>query len=420
MRVESAGRAYPQRRVVVTGMGLLSPAGCDLDAYWRGITSGRSAIRAIRNFDTGEMPVHSGGEVDQSELLKAVPESAIEHTDRTALFGLIAARRALEDAALADSARDGARIGLLIGSGLGPCETVAESYALYDSRGWQSVRPTTVPRSMYNVIASHISMECHLLGGHHVVAAACASGALAMADACEWIQSGREDMVVTGGCDSPIIPSIFGAWINLRVMSKNPEPARASRPFDRRRDGLVLAEGAGMLIFEEAEHALRRGARIYAEVLGSGSSSDATHITKPSPEGQASAIRHALRVAGLAAEEVDYINAHGTSTLLNDSTETQAIKLALGEHARRVAISSTKSVIGHTMGASGALELIATILAIRSQVLPPTVNLDEPDPQCDLDYVPNVARPARIRAALSNSFAFGGSNAVLAVRAYEG
>ncbi len=418
--VESAGRTRPQRRVVVTGMGILSPAGCDLDAYWRGITCGRSAVRAIRNFDTSEMPIHSGGEVDRSELLKFVPESAIERTDRTALFGLIAARRALEDAGLAESARNGERIGLLIGSGLGPCETLAESYALYNTRGWQGVRPTTVPRSMYNVLASHISMECHLLGGHHVVAAACASGALAMADACEWIQSGREDMVVTGGCDSPMIPSMYGAWINLRVLSKNPEPAKASRPFDRRRDGLVLAEGAGMLVFEEAEHALRRGARIYAEILGSGSSSDATHITKPSPEGQASAIRHALRVSGLAAEEVDYINAHGTSTLLNDSTETQAIKLALGEHARRVAISSTKSVVGHAMGASGALELIATILAIRHQVLPPTVNLDEPDPECDLDYVPNVARPARIRAALSNSFAFGGSNAVLAVRAYEG
>jgi 3-oxoacyl-[acyl-carrier-protein] synthase II len=420
MMVEPAVRACSPRRVVVTGMGLLSPAGCDLDAYWAGITSGRSAVRAIRNFDTSEMPVHSGGEVDRSELLKAVPESAIERTDRTALFGLIAARRALEDAGLADAARNGDRIGLLIGSGLGPCETLAESYALYDSRGWQGVRPTTVPRSMYNVIAGHISMECHLLGGHHVVAAACASAALAMGDACEWIQSGREDMVVTGGCDSPIIPSMFGAWINLRVMSKNPDPSKACRPFDRKRDGLVLAEGAGMLVFEEAEHALKRGAHIYAEMLGSGSSSDATHITKPSPEGQASAIRHALRVAGLAAEEVDYINAHGTSTLLNDSTETQAIKLALGEHARRVGISSTKSVIGHAMGASGALELIATILSIRKQVMPPTVNLEEPDPQCDLDYVPNVARPARIRAALSNSFAFGGSNAVLAVRAYEG
>jgi 3-oxoacyl-[acyl-carrier-protein] synthase II len=420
MMVESAGRAHPQRRVVVTGMGLLSPAGCDLDAYWAGLTCGRSAVRAIRNFDSSEMPIHSAGEVDQADLLKAVPASAIERTDRSALLGLIAARRALEDAALAEAARNGARIGLLIGSGLGPCETVTESYALYNARGWQGVRPTTVPRSMYNVIASHISMECHLLGGHHVVAAACASGALAMADACEWIQTGREDMVVTGGCDSPIIQSMFGAWINLRVLSKNPDPAKACRPFDRRRDGLVLAEGSAMLVFEEAQHAVRRGARIYAEVLGSGSSSDATHITKPSPEGQASAIRHALRVTGLAVEEVDYINAHGTSTLLNDSTETQAIKLALGAHARRVGISSTKSVVGHSLGASGALELIATILAIRHQVMPPTVNLDEPDPECDLDYVPNVARPARIRAALSNSFAFGGSNAVLAVRAYEG
>ena len=418
--MESAGRTRSQRRVVVTGIGVLSPAGCDLDAYWRGLTSGRSAVRAIRNFDTSDMPVHSGGEVDQSELLKLVPESAIARTDRTVLLGLIAARRALEDARMADPARNGARIGLLIGSGIGPCETLAESYALYDSRGWPGVRPTTVPRSMYNVVAGHISMECHLVGGHHVVAAACASGALAMGDACDWIRSGREDMVLTGGCDSPIIPSMFGAWINLRVMSKNPEPSKACRPFDRKRDGLVLAEGAAMLLFEEAEHAVRRGATIYAEILGSGSSSDATHITKPSAEGQANAIRHALRVTGLAAEEVDYINAHGTSTLLNDSTETQAIKLALGGHARRVAISSTKSVVGHAIGASGALEMVATILAIRNQVLPPTVNLDEPDPECDLDYVPNVARPARIRTALSNSFAFGGSNAVLAVRAFEG
>jgi 3-oxoacyl-[acyl-carrier-protein] synthase II len=420
MMVESAGRARSQRRVVVTGMGIISPAGCDLDAYWRGITCGCSAIRAIQNFDTSDMPVHSGGEVDRSELLKLVPESVIARTDRTVLLGLITARRALQDAGLADAPRNGARIGLLIGSGVGPCETLGESYAVYDSRGWQGVRPTVVPRSMFNVVAGQISMDCHLIGGHHVVAAACASGALAMADACEWIRSGREEMVVTGGCDSPLIPSIFGAWINLRIMSKNPNPSKACRPFDRLRDGLVLGEGAGMLLFEEAEHALRRGARVYAEVLGSGSSSDATHITKPSAEGQANAIRHALRTTGLAAEEVDYINAHGTSTVLNDSTETQAIKLAFREHARRVAISSTKSVIGHAIGASGALELIATILAIRNQVLPPTVNLDEPDPQCDLDYVPNVARPARIRTALSSSFAFGGSNAVLAVRAFEG
>ena len=312
------------------------------------------------------------------------------------------------------------RISVLIGSGLGPCATLAESYALYNTRGWQAIRPTSIPRSMYNLPASHISMELRLLGGHHVVAAACASSALAMADACECIQSGREDVVLTGGCDSPMTPSMYGGWINLRVLSKNPDPAKASRPFDRRRDGMVLAEGAAMLLFEEAEHARRRGARAYAEILGSGTSSDATHITQPSAEGQAMAIRHALRVTGLAPEDVDYINAHGTSTVLNDRTETQAIKLAFGDRARSVPISSTKSVLGHAMGASGALELVATILAIRHQVIPPTVNLETPDPECDLDYVPNVPRPARIRIALSNSFAFGGSNAVLVVQGLEG
>ena len=420
MRLGNSLRQREGRRVVVTGIGLLSPAGCTLDAFWRGITCGRSAVRRIQNFDTSGMPVHAGGEVDRSELLAAVPASVIEKTDRTALLGLIAARRALEDAGIAEAARNGLRVGLLIGSGLGPCETLAESYALYVARGWQGLRPTTVPRSMFNLPAGHISMECHLIGGHQVVAAACASGSLAMADAYEWVRSGREDVVVTGGCDSAMVPSMFGAWINLRILSKNPVPEKASRPFDRRRDGLVLAEGAGMVVFEELGRAQARGARIYAEMLGAGTSSDATHITKPSMEGQAMAIRQALDVAELRPEEVDYINAHGTGTMLNDVTETRAIKRALGDHARRVPVSSTKSVIGHAMGASGALELVATILAIQHQVAPPTVNQEEPDPECDLDYVPNAPRPARLRVALKNSFAFGGSNAVLAIRAFEG
>jgi 3-oxoacyl-[acyl-carrier-protein] synthase II len=408
-------------RVVVTGIGLLSAAGSTLDAFWKGITCGRSAIRKVTHFDTTDMPVCAAGEVDQADLgEEAIAEGRSKRMDRAALLGLIAARNALNDAGIGEAARNGLRVGLLLGSGLGPCETLAESYLLYDTKGWKGVRPTTVPRSMYNVPASTISMECHLTGGHHVAAAACASGTVAMADACDWVRVGREKVVLTGGCDSPIIPSMYGAWINLRVCSRNPRPEKACRPFDRKRDGLVLGEGAGMLVFEELEHALNRGARIYAEVLGAGTSSDAAHITKPSAEGQAIAIRHALDTAGLAPEEVDYINAHGTSTLLNDVTETQAIKLAIGDHARRVPISSTKSVIGHCMGASGALELIASILAVRHQMLPPTVNLDEPDPACDLDYVPNTARPAKVRVALSNSFAFGGSNAVLAIRAFEG
>jgi len=408
------------RRVVVTGIGLLSPAGSTLDAFWRGITCGRSAIRKLTRFDCADMPVCAAGEVDQADLGDAVREGEVKRLDRAALLGLVAARDALNDAGIADAARNGLRVGLVLGSGLGPCETLAESYLLYDTKGWKGVRPTTVPRSMYNVPASTLSMECHLVGGHHVAAAACASGAVAMADACDWIRVGREKVVLTGGCDSPLTPSMFGAWINLRVLSRNPVPEKACRPFDRKRDGLVLAEGAGMLVFEELEHALKRGAKIYAEVLGAGTSSDASHITKPSADGQATAIRHALDIAGLAPEEVDYVNAHGTSTLLNDATETQAIKQALGDHARRVPISSTKSVIGHAMGASGALELIASILAIQHQILPPTVNLNEPDPACDLDYVPNAARPGKVRVALSNSFAFGGSNAVLAISAFEG
>jgi 3-oxoacyl-[acyl-carrier-protein] synthase II len=406
--------------VVITGIGLISPVGGTLEAFWDGITCGRSAVRTVTHFDTSEMPVHSAGEVDESEISAAVPEAVAKRTDRAALLGLIAARRALEDAGIAEAARNGLRVGLVLGSGLGPCETLAESYLSYDTRGWQGLRPTTVPRSMYNVPASTISMECGLVGGHHVVAAACASGSIAMVDACDWVRFGREKLVLTGGCDSPLIPSMYGAWINLRVLTRHPVPEKASRPFDRMRDGMVLAEGAGLLVFEELEHAMKRGATIYAEVLGGGTSSDASHITKPRAEGQAMAIRHALESAGIAPEEVDYINAHGTSTPLNDVTETRAIKQALGEHARRVPISSTKSVIGHAMGASGALELIATTLAIRHGTLPPTVNLDVPDPECDLDYVPNTARPAKIRTALSNSFAFGGSNAVLVLRAFEG
>jgi 3-oxoacyl-[acyl-carrier-protein] synthase II len=408
-----------RRRVVVTGMGLISPAGNTLEKFWRGLTSGRSFVRLIQNFDTTGMPVRSAGEVRREDILEIVSENTLKRADRSVLLAQIAARSALTDAGMAEPARNGQRVGCLLGSGMGPCDAVAEGYAMYDSRGWTSVRPTMIPRSMFNVMAGQVSMEHHLTGGHHVVAAACASASLAMADAAEWVRYGREDVVLTGGADAPLIHSMFGAWINLRVLSKNPEPEKACRPFDKRRDGMVLAEGAGMLVFEELEHARARGARIYAEILGSGTSSDCSHITKPSADGQAAAIRHALRNAGLEPDAVDYINAHGTATLLNDSTETLAIKMALGDHSRRAPISSTKSILGHSMGASGALEMIATIQAIQHQVLPPTVNQEERDPECDLDYVPNSARPARIRTALSNSFAFGGSNAVLAVRAYE-
>jgi len=401
-------------------MGVISPAGCTLQDYWSGITSGRSAIRTVSRFDTSGLDVHTAGEVDITPFKGQVPRTCLHHPDLSIRFGLLAARQALEDADLLEAARNGLRVGALIGSGLGPCDTVAASYKSYEARGQRGVRPSTIPRCMFNGIASEASIAFHLTGSHSVTAAACASASMAMCEAYEAVLCGREDAVLTGGCDSPLTPSVYIAWANLRVLSNEPDPAKAMRPFDRRRRGFVLSEGSGMLVFEELHHALRRGARIYAEIIGHGTSSDATHITKPDAEGQAEAIRRALRSAGITPEEVDYINAHGTATLLNDPTETKAIKLALGDRAYRVPVSSTKSVIGHAMGASGALELIATVLALQRQTAPPTVNLEEPDPACDLDYVPNEPRPVAIRIALKNSFAFGGSNCVLTISSYEG
>ena len=408
------------RRVVITGLGIISPVGSTQESFWQGLTCGRSAIRAISRFDTSEMPVHSGGEIPAEFITGKLPGNNQDRVDFTTLLGGLAVGQALEDAGLTEAARENLRVGLVVGSGMGPCHTAEESYNSYFTRGWKGLRPTVVPKTMFNVLAGEISMRFHLTGGHNVVAAACASGAVAMTQAYDSILCGRENVAICGGADSPLCVSMYGAWVNLRVLSKNPDPAVACRPFDVKRDGMVLAEGAGMVALEELEHARARGAKIYAEIIGAGVSSDASHVTKPTPIGQAAAIQQALDSAGLRPEDVDYINAHGTATLLNDVTETASIKMVFGEHARHVPISSTKSVLGHAMGASGALELIACVLAIRHQILPPTVNLDEPDPLCDLDYVPKVARPARVRTALSNSFAFGGSNSVLAIRAFEG
>lgn len=407
------------QRVVITGIGILSPAGSTLDDYWRGLTCGRSAIREVTLFDTSDMPVHSGGEVDTAELASAVSEHVLKRTDRAVVLGLAAADRALADAGFLRDAPDGLPVGVFIGSGMGPCHAAEEAYGVYNARGWKALRPTTIPRVMFNCIASRISIEYHLTGGHHVVSAACSSSSLAMVEAFNAIRTGGEEMVLTGGCDSPLTPSTFGAWVNLRILSKHPDPARASRPFDKDRDGLVLAEGAAMLLFEGVRHARDRGAHVYAEVIGYGTSSDATHITNPSAEGQAKAIRGALRCAGIGTDEVDYINAHGTSTVLNDRTETRAIKLAFPERAADIPVSSTKSVIGHAMGASGALGLVASVLALKHQTVPPTVNLDNPGPDCDLDYVPHTARPTRLRVVLCNSFGFGGANSVIAVRSFE-
>jgi len=425
MRVKREAQfALPQtngqgRRIVITGIGLLSPAGNTLEDFWRGITCGESAVREIDLFDLGDMPIRSGGQVDTRELVKEVGEVAVSRTDRAVLMGAVAAGRALDDAGLREAVKEDVRCGCIVGSGFGPIHALEERYISYVTKGWQAIRPTTIPRCMFNSVASHISIEHGLRGGHQVVAAACSSGSMAMINAYDAIRSGHEDVVLTGGCDAPILHSIHGSWINLRILSKNPVPEKASRPFDRKRDGLVLAEGAAMLVFEELEHARARGARIHAEMLGYGMSSDARHLTNPGVDGQAASIRQALETCGIGPGDVDYINAHGTSTILNDKTETQAIKTVLGERARHVPISSTKSVTGHAMGASSPMGMIATALAMRHSTAPPTVNLENPDPECDLDYVPQKPRPAPIALGLCNTFGFGGANAVLVIRAFD-
>lgn len=401
-------------------MGVICPAGATLDSLWQGVVSGRSFVRNIQRFDTSAMPVHSGGEIDQALLQSVIPGNALQREDLTVLLADYAAGQALADAGIAEAVRKDLAAGLILGTGMGPCHTAQESYHQYEVRGWQGLRPTTVPRTMFNVVAGEVSMRRHLTGGHCVLAAACASGSLAIAHAYSAVASGMEDVCLTGGADSPIVLSMYGAWINLRVLAKDPDPAKACKPFDKRRDGLVLAEAAGVMVLEELEHARARNARIYAEILGAGVASDAAHITKPEVAGQSAAIERCLRVTGLSPADVDYVNAHGTATLLNDVTETQALKRVLGDRAYRIPISSTKSILGHSMGASGAVEMITTILALNKQVAPPTLNQQERDPDCDLDYVPNEARPARLRVALKNSFAFGGANAVLAVKTFEG
>jgi 3-oxoacyl-(acyl-carrier-protein) synthase len=272
---------------------------------------------------------------------------------------------------------------------------------------------------MFNSLSSNLSIQYRLGGSHFTVAAACASGAVALGEAFRRIRYGEDSVVLAGGADAPICGSVLGGWSNLRVLSRNPDPARACRPFDSNRDGLVMSEAAAMLVLEDAEHARQRGARCYGEIAGYGATSDASHLTAPDSDGQLHAIERALHSAGLVAEDVDYVNAHGTSTRLNDEAETRALRLALGVHADRVAVSANKSMLGHTMGASGALELVSTLLTLRDGVIPPTINYQTPDPACNLDYVPNTARTRDVRVAIKNSFAFGGENAVLVVRQPE-
>ena len=401
------------RRVVVTGMGVVSPLGVGINAFWDGLIHGRSGVRRITRFDPSPYPSQIAGEVPDFDAAAHLPRRDIVRTDVFIHYALISAQAALADSGVKIEGQND-RVGVSIGTGMGGVPLLLSSWETLRREGMAGVSAYALPGSLPNMAAGWVSMRTGARGPIFTPTTACAASSQAVGDAFRTIQRGDADVMLAGGTDSLIHPLVVAGFSSIRALStRNDAPALASRPFDRDRDGFVLAEGAGILVLETLEMARARGGRIYAEVLGYGVSADANHPTASSSDGPARAMRLALADAKLAPEDVDYVNAHGTSTQLNDQHETEAIKAVFGDHARRLAVSSIKSMTGHLVGAAGGVEAIATALALHHGILPPTINYTTPDPACDLDYVPNQARHVPIRVAMSNSFAFGGTNAIL-------
>ncbi len=406
------------RRVAITGIGAVSALGLGVPALWDGLTHARSGVRRITAFDPTNFIIQIAAEIPGFDPEAIVDSTQLEMYDRFSLLALTAAAEATVMAGLTLTDEERHRAGTAIGSGMGGVVTQDDRYEKLYRRGQTRTHPFSIPRIMNSSAASHVSMRHGLKGPTVSFATACAAASHAIGESAEMIRAGRADVMVAGGADAPITPGVVKCWEAMRVLAPGDAESapRACRPFSRDRAGMVLGEGAGVIVLEEMGRARARGATILAELAGYGATADAAHLTQPGVETPARAIETALAQAGLAPADIDYVNAHGTGTRLNDSTETAILKRAFGEHARRLAISSTKALHGHAMGASGALELIACVLAVRHGVVPPTANYTEPDPECDLDYVPNEAREMRVRAALSDSFAFGGLNAALIVR----
>jgi len=411
-----------QRRVVVTGIGLVTPVGIGTEETWKNILAGASGVGPISRFDTSDYPVKIAAEVKGFEVERYVDRKTAKNLDLFVQYAVAGARMAVEDAGLDLASLDAERIGSIMGCGLGGLPTIERYHQVLLERGVRRITPFFIPLVIPNMGAGQISIIFGTKGPNLSVTTACAAGTHAVGIAMREIQRGTCDVVFTGGSESTICPLAIGGFAAMKALSRrNDEPEKASRPFDRDRDGFIIAEGAGILILEELEHARARGARIYAELTGFGLTGDAYHMAAPPEDGEGAArcMAMALADAGIAPEEVDYINAHGTSTGLNDICETRAIKQVFGEHARRLAVSSTKSMTGHMLGGAGGIEAAFTALAVHDQVAPPTINLEHPDPECDLDYVPNEKRSMRIRNAISNSFGFGGTNAVIVMKRYE-
>jgi 3-oxoacyl-[acyl-carrier-protein] synthase II len=404
------------RKVVVTGLGPVSPIGIGRQAVWDAMLAGRSGIGKITLFDTSEFPVHIAGEVKDFDPETYMDRKGAKRTDRSVHFAVAAARLAWEDAGTPQV--EPSRTAVVVSTGIGGLNTMLQQTRILWEKGPGRVSPFMVPGMMPNAAAGQVAMELGFTGPNTCITTACAAGAHGVGEAYRFIADGMADVALAGGTEAVITDLAVSGFAQMQALSRNPDPAGASRPFDADRDGFVLAEGACLLVLEEEERARSRGATIYAEVAGYGASADAHHITAPEPEGSGAvlALQAALTDAGETAEAVDYVNAHGTSTPLNDAAETRALKKALGDHAHRVAVSSTKSMTGHMLGAAGAIESAACVLAIHTGSIPPTINYRTPDPECDLDYVPNEARKAEVRFALNDAFGFGGHNAVVAFR----
>lgn len=411
-----------KRRVVITGVGVISPVGNDAETFWKSLLEGKSGIDKITSFDASDYPTQIAGEVKNFEPEQYMDKREVRRTDRYVQFALAAAKMALQDAKLEITDEMAEQVGVYIGSGIGGLATWEDQHQVLMEKGPRRVSPFFIPMMIANMASGLVSIEFGAKGPTSSAITACATGTNAIGDAFRLIQHGHANVMITGGAEATIRPMAMAGFCAMKAMStRNDEPQKASRPFDRDRDGFVMGEGAGILILEELEHAKKRGATIIAEVIGYGMSADAHHITAPSPggEGAARCMRMALRDAEVAPEAVGYINAHGTSTDQGDIAETMAIKAVFGEHAYKLAVSSTKSMTGHLLGATGGIEAIATAFALRDQVLPPTINLEHPDPECDLDYVPHVARKADVDVAISNTFGFGGHNATIVLKRYE-
>ncbi len=410
-----------RRIVAVTGMGVVSPLGCDLGRVWERLSKGQSGIRRMTHMDPSAYNSQIAGEVVELDLDRFISKKEQRRMDPFSQYGMAAAKMAVADAGIDFSATDTDRVGVLVGSGIGGLQVLQEQMMVYMEKGPSRFSPFMIPQMITNIIAGQIAIEYGLKGPNFCITSACATGTHCLGEAMRMIRNGEADVMLAGGTESPICALGVGGFAAMRALSqRNDAPEKASRPFDRDRDGFVIAEGAGVLVLEELEHARKRGARVYAELAGYGRTCDAFHITAPDEQarGATRGMQQAMADAQVNPEDIDYINAHGTSTSLNDKGETLAIKQSLGiEHARKVAISSTKSMTGHTLGAAGAVESVACCLMMKNGVAHPTINQENADPDCDLDYVPNVARELKIRACLNNSLGFGGHNATLCFKA---